>query len=448
MVTLKEFSYLLRSNETILALSTPFGRSALGIVRLSGKNSLNIIEKISNKRFEHRIATPVFFERYGKAIVTYFKAPNSYTGEDLVEISLIGNPYLINHFIKEILKEGAILALPGEFTLRAYLNGKIDLSQAEAIDSLARAVSPKVQRKLSLMSEGVFSIKIREIRDHLLELLSLMEAYIEFEEEDIEIELKEIEEKIKDLIILSQDFYKKCFLKKEEGIFNVVIAGPPNAGKSTLFNKILGYDRVLVSEEKGTTRDLIKETIDLDGFPINLWDSAGIFKRGKGITKKAIEFSKKIIKKADFILYLHDSSLPFDGIEKGLEDDVKERGTIILTKKDLKINEKNKDLPYLFISSLKEEGIDVLLKILKEKAMEYYGEGEEGEFLINERQKKHLESFLKYLKEGKEKFEEGQPMEIVSDFLNKGKEEIENVVGEIKKEEIINSIFSRFCIGK
>ncbi len=448
MGTLKEFSYLLRSNETILALSTPLGKGALGVVRLSGKDSLKIIEKISNKKFEPRIATPVFFERYGKAIVIYFKAPNSYTGEDLVEISLIGNPYLINYFIKELLKEGATLALPGEFTFRAYLKGKIDLSQAEAIDFLARAVSTKVQRKLSLMSEGVFSKKIRELRDYLLELLSFMEAYIEFEEEDIEIGLRQIEEKIKNLITFSLDFYKKCFLKKEEGIFNVVIAGPPNAGKSTLFNKFLGYDRALVSKEKGTTRDLIRETIDLDGFPINLWDSAGIFKRGKGITQKAIEFSKKNIKRADFILYLHDSSLPFEGIEKGLEEDVKERGTVILTKKDLKINEKNKALPYLFISSLKDEGIDILLNILKEKAMEYYGEGEEGEFLINERQKEHLESFLKYLKEGKEKFEEGQPMEIVSDFLIKGKEEIENVIGEIKKEDIINSIFSRFCIGK
>lgn len=421
---------------------------ALGIVRISGERAIKILEEMTGKSFEHRKATPFFFENFGKGVVVCWYRPNSYTGEDLVEITLPGNYYLINNFIKEIQKRGAIPSLPGEFTFRAFLNGKIDLTQAEAINSLYLALSPQAQRKLSLMAEGFFSNKILELREKLLEVITLTEAQIEFEEEDLEISLSQIEEEMSEIIKLTENLLKKSSLQRMEDFFNVIIAGPPNSGKSTLFNKILGYERVLVSEEKGTTRDMISETLFFDGYPVKLWDSAGVFKAKGKINKRAIEITKRAILKANFILYLHEGSIPFKGVEEDLKDLVKEKGEIVFTKKDLGIDRENEKFPYLKISALKDEGIDDLMGIIKLKAEDFYKRDEEGDFLLNERQKEILNSFLENLKEAQRILSERKPLEIFAFHLKTCSEEIMELTGEIKTEEVLNSIFSKFCIGK
>lgn len=444
----KEFSYLSRSEKTIAALSTPLARSALGIVRISGKNSVNIIEDITNKKFEDRKAKVVFLENFGKIIVTVFYSPNSYTGEDLVEVSMLGNPYLLKNFLEEVLKRGAKIALPGEFTFRAFLNGKIDLNQAEAIDNLSRAISTKRQKKYALVSEGFFSKKIKEIREKFLEILSLVEANIEFEEDGAEVDLDYLKNEIEKIIGEISSFKEKCSLQKEEKIFNVFFAGPPNAGKSTLFNLLIGYERVIVSEEAGTTRDLIRETIELDGLPLNLWDSAGIFKCKKGITKRAIEFTKEKLKNAEMILYLHDGTIPFNGVEKEIRSYVEEKGVIILTKKDLGVCKENEKFNFLKISALSGEGIEELKGLIIKKAMAFYGEEEESEFLISERQHYLFEELLYSLKRALNFLKKEFQMEIISEELKKPREIFGELAGEIKNEEILNSIFSKFCIGK
>lgn len=421
---------------------------ALGIVRISGAESIKIIEEMTGKTFEPRKATPVFFENYGKGVVVCWFAPNSYTGENLVEITLPGNPFLLNNFIKEIQKKGPIPSLPGEFTFRAYFNGKIDLTQAEAINSLYLALSPQAQRKLSLMAEGFFSNKILELREKLLEIMTLTEAQIEFEEDDLEISISQIEEGLSGIIELTENLLKKSSLQRVEDFFNVIIAGPPNSGKSTLFNKILGYERVLVSEEKGTTRDMISETLFFDGYPVKLWDSAGVFKTKGKINKKAIEITKRAISEANFILYLHEGNIPFKGVEDDLKDFVREKGEIVFTKKDLGIDKKNQKFPYPKISALKDEGIEDLMGIIKLKAENFYKRDEEGDFLLNERQKEILNSFLENLKEAQRILSEKKPLEIFSFHLKTCSEEIMELTGEIKTEEVLNSIFSKFCIGK
>jgi tRNA modification GTPase len=453
--------------ETIIALSTPLGRSGLGIIRLSGSRAYSIVKKIfrpKNKGIEEipprcpilgKIINPENGEAFEEALVTYFPAPNSYTKEDMVEISCHGSPVILEEIIKLGIKNGARLAKPGEFTLRAYLNGRIDLIQAEAVNDLINAWTMN-QAKISFSQlEGKLSKKINRLREKLISLLSNMEAAIEFPGEDIEISRSQIRKEINEIIKFIQPLIEsfEYGMKLKEGV-KVVITGKPNVGKSSLFNALLQQERAIVTPYPGTTRDYLQERITINEISFMLIDTAGIDDSSHPIEIEGIRRGKKLIDEADGILLLFDLS------EKESEEDfllierIKNKKVIfVFNKMDLpvKIN-KNKLLkrinnrPWLKISATEEKNLDKLKNLMGRVFIPEEKKGEE--IIFNLRQKILLEKIKESLIEANKLLEEGYTEEYFLEEARKAANYLGELTGEIKIDEILDEIFKNFCIGK
>lgn len=456
-------------NDTIAAVATAMTASGIGIIRISGPDSRAITEKIyrskgGKKRIEE---VPTHTINYGfiwdgeemidEVLVMVMDGPRSYTGEDTVEIDCHGGVLAMKRVLETVVKYGARPAEPGEFTKRAFLNGRIDLSQAEAVIDVINAKNEYALKSSVSQLRGAVQKVIREIREQIIYQIAYIESALDDPEhisidgygERLQEETGAIKEKINRLL----DTVKEGKLMKE-GI-KTVIVGKPNAGKSSLLNILVGEERAIVTDIAGTTRDILEETIVLHGISLRMIDTAGIRDTEDVVEKigvgKAIEYAKD----ADLVLYVVDASIPLDEndreIIKLLED---KKAVIILNKTDLKQVVEEKDLreladhPVVSISAKEEEGIDRLEQQIKEIFFEGNLTFNDEIYITNVRHKAALEEAKRSILLVEDSIEMGMPEDFYSIDLMNAYEALGSIIGEAVGEDLVNEIFSKFCTGK
>jgi tRNA modification GTPase len=451
---------------TIVAISTPFGFGGIGVVRLSGKKSLTIAQKIfkpknNNKSIKPRTAllgtlrNPKNNERFEDAILIYFPSPRSYTKEDMVEISCHGSPVILEEIVRISIKHGARHAKPGEFTLRAYLNERIDIIQAEAINDYIRASSLK-QAKISYnQMSGSLSKKINDIRNQLIDTLSQIEASLEFPDEDLNLSPQSISNSLQKNIETVERLINSYDLGKSlsEGL-KIAIVGKTNVGKSTLFNTLLQNKRAIVTPFPGTTRDYLCEPLKIKDSIFTLLDLAGRGRPKHPIEKQGINISKELARKADGILLVLDRSQRETQEDIDLLNKYKTKKSILVfNKTDLpikmnleKVSSLTPNLTAVEISALKKTNIHQL----KEAMYSEFTKKEEAdqEIILHLHQKLLLEDILHALISGQDKLKQGYPEEIYAEEIRGSIPLLNQLTGDIRSDDIIKKIFSRFCIGK
>lgn len=453
---------------TIAAISTAPGNAGIGIIRLSGDDCFKILQKIFKPKNKGEIKG--YTIKYGnivksendeiidEVLVSYFVAPKSYTKENMCEINSHGGIVVENQILEECLKNGAVLAEPGEFTKRAFMNGRIDLSQAEAVIDIINSKTEKEMMVAQRHLEGSLSKKIKDIQGEILNLMADIEASIDYPEYDIEETtnkkindtLNSVEEK---LLKLKNSFENGKILK--EGIKTAII-GKPNVGKSSLLNLILGENRAIVSDIEGTTRDTIEEYINIKGIPLKIVDTAGIRKTNDEVEKIGVERSINNINDAELIIALFDDSRAFDDQDQKILDLIEGKKTIILINKiDLgknliKENEKLKKFKNNIIefSTINETGLDKLYNKIEELFKLNELDCENTEIITNNRHKQQILYALEDVAKGRESLETHMPVDITAICLKDILERLAEITGENVSEDIINEIFKKFCLGK
>jgi tRNA modification GTPase len=453
-------------DDTIIAVSTPLGYGGLGVVRLSGSRSLPIAKKIFKpKNRSHRISSkcPVLGdlfnfeekEMFEEAYLTFFSKPHTYTREDMVEISCHGSPVILEEVVRLGVQAGARHADPGEFTLRAYLNGRIDVLQAEAINDIVTASSLK-QAKISFHQlKGRLPQTVSLLRSQIIQVLSSIEASIEFPDEGLRISPK----KTAQALARTQETLKKLISSYDlgktlsEGL-SLVIAGRTNVGKSTLFNALLDRDRAIVTPYPGTTRDYIQEKIKVNDSVFTLTDMAGIDVSSHPVEKEGIKKGKKLAASSDGILLVFDASRQESKQDFLLLNKYKAKNSLLIFNKiDLpvkmdteRIKKKASDGPCLEISALRGTHLAELRKMIFEHFVPNQKESEE--VILHLRQKLIFEEILSCLTQAQRLLKSGHSEEIYVEEIRKTIPLIGQLTGEIRKEEVIEEIFSRFCVGK
>ena len=453
---------------TIAAISTAPGNAGIGIIRLSGDDCFKILQKIFKPKNKGEIKG--YTIKYGnivksendeiidEVLVSYFVAPKSYTKENMCEINSHGGIVVENQILEECLKNGAVLADPGEFTKRAFMNGRIDLSQAEAVIDIINSKTEKEMMVAQRHLEGSLSKKIKDIQGEILNLMADIEASIDYPEYDIEETtnkkindtLNSVEEK---LLKLKNSFENGKILK--EGIKTAII-GKPNVGKSSLLNLILGENRAIVSDIEGTTRDTIEEYINIKGITLKIVDTAGIRKTNDEVEKIGVERSINNISDAELIIALFDDSRAFDDQDQKILDLIEGKKTIILINKiDLgknliKENEKLKKFKNNIIefSTINETGLDKLYNKIEELFKLNELDCENTEIITNNRHKQQILYALEDVAKGRESLETHMPVDITAICLKDILEKLAEITGENVSEDIINEIFKKFCLGK
>ena len=433
--------------DTIVAPATPIGRSALAIVRIDGPRSAEILSRLASNSPEPRVATLVHLrldsQLVDQCIVTRYEAPHSFTGNDLVELTLHGSAVVVERVIRAAVDLGARLAEPGEFTERAVLNGKLDLVQAESIADLINSRTT-LQANLSLANlEGSLSRKAAAIREALLHVISRLEAALDFSEEGYEfIQRAEarsaIESAIRDADGLLETYRRGRATR--EGL-SAVILGRPNAGKSTLLNRLVGTDRAIVTPIPGTTRDIVRETIEIGGLPVTVADTAGLRDSADVVESIGVERARRAAEASDVILYLIDAAA-------GMTDEDRRElqrwpeAWVLYSKIDLA----SAPAGTLGISVVSEHGIDQLLARLDEIVRERFVAPEGS--LVNERQRQAVAECVDALRASVTSIDAGHDEQIILVDLYRAATALGLLTGVITREEIFDEIFSKFCIGK
>lgn len=449
---------------TIIAVATPPGHAALGIIRLSGPAALEIASKIFQPKHELKAwclvqGNLVDFEKgefFDEATAVYFPAPRSYTREEMVELICHGSPVILEEVIRLALKAGARMAHPGEFTLRAYLNGRIDLLQAEAVNDLIRATSLRQARLSFYQLNGRLSRKIDNLRESLIHLLSQIEAAIEFPDEGIQLNKGEVNQKIKEIIFEVEKLIESHNLGEAmmRGV-TLALVGRANVGKSTLFNALLEKDRAIVSPYPGTTRDYLEEKIKVDDFIFNLVDMAGLGQPGHPVEEEGIRRGRQLAAQAEGLLIILDNSEPLSQADLEILSLAKDKKAIfVLNKIDLpprvekeKLNDLARGRQIIEISALLKINLDKLKKAMGEVFSPAINQNYEN-IIFHWREKVALERTREALNQALERQEAGYSEEIIAEELRLAADILGQLTGEIKSEEIINAIFSEFCIGK
>ena len=454
---------------TIASISTAPGIGGIGIVRMSGEDSFKILEKIfKQKNYQKIEEIKGYTMKYGnivdgeeiidEVLVSYFKSPKSYTTENMCEINSHGGNIILKKILEICLKNGATLAEPGEFTKRAFLNGRIDLVQAESVIDVINAKSEKEAKSGIKQLQGYLSEEIKKIKQEILNVLVNIEVTIDYPEYDtpevqkneIKNMINKVDEKLKKL---EKSFDNGKMIK--DGIKTAII-GKPNAGKSSLLNAILKEDRAIVTDIEGTTRDTIEEFVNINGIPLKLIDTAGIREAKDEVEKIGISKSIAQVKEADLIIAIFDSSKKLTKEDLEILKLIKNKKVIILLNKiDLKseIDENDERLTnvtknIIKISALNKNGIEKIY----EKISEMFNLNEinlENDILItNIRHKNIISKAIENVKKADEAINLNMPIDIITIYIREILEDLGEITGEVVTEDIINEIFSKFCLGK
>lgn len=454
-------THLLSQNEdTIIALATPPGIGAISIIRISGPKSIESVDKIfkGKKKISSASTHTVHYgniindkdELIDDVLVSVFRLPNSYTGEDSIEISTHGSPLIVQKIITELLNNEIRLAEPGEFTKRAFLNGRIDLTQAEAVADIINSNTEASLHGARNQLDGLLSKKVDQLREMLINTSSLIELELDFAEENLEFlslneinsNISRIEKEISDL--LSTYTFGRII---KDGV-NVALVGKPNVGKSSLLNYLLKEARAIVSEIPGTTRDIIREELNIYGILFRLFDTAGMRASKDLIEIEGVNRSREAVQNADIVLFLNDATVGFN------EDLYNE--LLGLTKADRILSVVNKiDIASFArerfavgISARTGEGINLLFDKLKEKAIGTQTFSEKSAIISNVR---HFDSLIKakaYLEGARKSIEDRLTGEFIAVDLRNAENALGEIIGKVTSDDILHNIFSKFCIGK
>jgi tRNA modification GTPase len=467
------------TNDTICAIATANGIGAIGLIRVSGNKSLEIVSSVFSKSLSEKATHTVHFgtilsenkEIIDEVLVSIFHQGKSFTGEESAEIACHGSPYIQQQIMRVLLQNGCRLAEPGEFTMRAFMNGKMDLSQAEAVADLIASQSKNAHTIAMKQMRGGFSTELKEIREKLINFASLIELELDFAEEDVEFaDRTQLKSMVHDVLLYIQKLAKSFELGNaiKNGV-PVAIVGAPNTGKSTLLNTLLGEDRAIVSNIEGTTRDVIEETLNIDGIVFRLIDTAGIRESVDTIENLGIERSLEKINQAQIVVVMSDFSekgseleghasmdtlTAKEWIEKLQAEHPDKKFVLVGNKADLRQNEKqnenegqNENIPFIPISAKKGLGIDELKQWMVSQLTENFDIANDT-IVSNLR---HYEA-LKKTEVSLQKAQEGLHSLTTSDWIamdiRQAMYDLGTITGDISTEDLLGNIFSKFCIGK
>jgi tRNA modification GTPase len=461
--------------DSIAALATPWGESALAVVRVSGRDCLELLSRVfvpsrgrDLRRSEgHAVLHGWLYappgashdniasgERIDEVLVAVFRGPRSYTGEDSAELFTHGSPVIVRRVLELLVRAGFRAAGPGEYTLRAFLNGKLDLTQAEAVNELVRARSDRARAMALSRLAGSIEEAIRQIKAGLVRLLAALEVRIDYPDEDFEgpavdeAELALRQEELERLLATYR--IGKVF---QEGI-SVVLAGPTNSGKSTLFNRLLREERAIVSEVHGTTRDYLEGVVSLEGIPVRLYDTAGYREARDEIEREGIRRTDDIVAGAQILLYLVDASQGVMPADREFMGRAAARVIPVWSKADLAVG---REAPvggpcpegFVAVSAHTGAGVDELTHRIAARALSGLGTVDtDGPIIDSLRQKELLERALEALNELRRGLGRGQPIDALAVDLKEALDALGEITGEVSSQEILNTVFSRFCVGK
>ena len=439
------------TTETICALATPGGNAGVAIIRISGPQALSVAKALTKKQLTPRYAHfSSFFDQdndvIDQGIAIYFPAPNSFTGEDVVELQPHGNPYVCQSIIHSIIQQGARLALAGEFSERAFINGKLDLIQLEAIADLIASGSEQAAKSAVLSMQGKFSEQVQLILQQLIQIRTHIEASLDFSEEDIETETREVvSNKLAALSLRVSELFKQA----EQGAqlqkgFTVVLTGSPNVGKSSLFNVICAEDRAIVTNIPGTTRDVVSIDMQLKGVPIRLLDTAGIREDAEQVEQEGIVRAQSALEIADAIIHV------FDGTELSSEhtsENLLENEINVVNKSDLLASDFNPLENTILVSAKTGQGLENLRNEIQQ-VLNIQPPEQQAPFSARARHLDALRRCLDHFELASQQILNMGPLELAAEELRVSQQTLGEITGEFTPDDLLDYVFREFCIGK